>query len=195
MIIWLFGMTALAAQAARPTQPPTVPPAAIAAPPVAPAIDPARLAAAGRLLDAMHIERQYDAMFTQMIPLMTAQLFGSLKDDVKVPVALRNELAKPDQAAEAQRLFAVATLNGFKARYPELKAATAREYAALFTGDELAQLAAFYESPVGQKTLIAMPQLQAKLFPIGMAAGRAVGQEALRKTLERMQLGPGKPAA
>lgn len=170
-------------------QAPAAPPAPTAA------VDPARLAAAGRLLEAMHIDRQYDSMFSQLIPVMSVQLFGILKDNTTVPAALRSELAKPDRQAEAQRYFAEESLRGFKANYPAMKAATAREYAAIFTTDEIAQLSAFYASPVGQKALATMPQLQAKLMPIGMAAGQAVGQDAMRKTVEHMQIEPGKPKA
>ena len=185
---WVYGIVLLA-------QALTAPPVIVPNPPATTAVDPARLMAAERLLNATNIERMYDSMFTQMIPLMTVQVFGGLKDNVKVPTALRTELAKPEREAEAERIFAAEVLKGFKAEYPTMKAATAREYAAVFTVDEMNQLTAFYATPVGQKTLTTLPQLQAKIMPIGMRAGVKVGETAIRNTIERMQIGRGKPNA
>lgn len=159
------------------------------------AVDPARLAAATRLLDALDLDQQYDSIFKQLIPVMTVQVFGSLKDNVTVPTALRAELAKPDREAEAERLFASETLSGFKAEYPTMKAATAREYAAVFSIDEMDELTAFYVSSIGRKTLLVMPQLQAKIVPIGMAVGSKVGEAAFRKTIEHMKIKTGQPDA
>lgn len=188
-------MIALLLAAAMAQSAPAAPPV-VSAMPAAPAvIDPARLQAAERLLEAMHIDQQYDSMFSRMIPVMTVQVFATLKNDVQVPVALRTELAKPDRAAAAERIFAEQSLRGFKAHYAELKLATARAYAAAFELNELNQIAAFYQTPVDQKTLAVIPALQSKLMPIGMAAGVAVGQEAMRKTVEQMGFAPPRPKA
>lgn len=189
-------MSALILGLALIAQAQAAPPAVVPAPPVAPAAaDPVRLAAARRLLTATNIERMYDAMFTQLIPVMTVQVFSGLKDNVQVPAAIRTELAKPDREAAAERMFAAEVQKGFKAEYPDLKDATAREYAAVFTADEMDRLTAFYQSPLGQKTLAVMPQLQARIMPIGMRAGQKVGAAAIRNTIERLQLDHGKPAA
>jgi hypothetical protein len=183
---WLYGIAAMA-------QVLSAPPAIVAAPTAAVSVDPVRVSAAEQLLNAMKIEQSYDSMFMQIIPLMTVQIFSGLKDNIKVPVTLRNELAKPEREAAAERIFAAEVLKGLKAEYPSMKAKTAREYASVFTVDELKQLSAFYASPVGQKTLTVMPQLQAKIMPIGMQAGRKVGEAAFTTTMKRMQLGTGKP--
>ena len=190
----MIGLFVIAAAA----QPQLAPPSVIVPAPIPPlsataAIDPPRLAAAARLLDAIHVEQQYDGMFKVMIPIITSQLFATLPDNMKVPAPLRAELAKPERNAEAQRMFAAEAMAGFQKRYPALKAATAREYAALFDTDELQELAIFYESLIGRKALTVLPQLQAKLAPIGMAAGRAVGEEAMRRMVEQLGLEPGKP--
>ena len=186
---WLYGAALLAQTAAA--WPPEPTPTTIETP----AVNPARMAAATRLLDMLNLERRYDTIFKQMIPVMTLQVFGSLKDNVKVPAILRADLAKPEREAEAERLFATETLNGFKAEYPSMKAATAREYAIVFTTDEMNELTAFYASPIGRKTLSVMPQLQAKMIPIGMQMGRKVGEAAFLKTIERMKIDTGKPDA
>ncbi|MBA4048016.1 MAG: hypothetical protein C0476_05670 [Sphingomonas sp.] len=44
----------------------------------------------------------------------------------------------------------------------------------------------FYASPVGQKSLKLLPELQGRLFNLGAAAGAEVGQEAMRRTLESL---------
>ena len=180
-------------QAAMPPSANGVAPAAVAQGSTAHS-DPARLAAAERLLGLVHLEQQYDALFARLIPVMSVQVFTSIKDNVRVPAKIRTELADAASRAEAERIFAEETMKGFKARYPELRAVTAREYAAVFTADELDQLAAFYASPVGQKSLAAMPALQGKLMPIGMAAGRQVGAAAMQRTFDRLELPPRRPA-
>lgn len=158
-------------------------------------IDPARIAKAERVLDVIHIDRQYDSIFSRLTPLLTVQVFTSLKDNVRMPASVRSRLADPAELATAERIFAEETTKGFKTRYLELRTATAREYAAAFSAAELDQLATFYESPLGQKTLAVLPTLQAKLMPIGMAAGAQVGQDAMRRTFERMNLEPKGPKA
>ena len=183
-------LLAATAQASPPPAPPIV-----TVPATPTAVDPQRLAAAQQLLELMHLDQQYDGVFSRMIPVMTIQLFNSLKDNVKVPVSVRSSLADPAKAAEAERIFAEEASNGFKGRYVEMKTATAREYAAAFSLEDLTQLLGFYHSPVGQKTLTVLPALQAKLMPIGMAAGAQVGQAALKRTFERMKIEPASPKA
>lgn len=186
---WLYGVVLLA-QAATSSPPATVPASATTT-----FVAPARLAAAERLLDATNLDGMYNSIFKQLIPIITVQVFGSLKGNVKVPMRLRAELTKPEREAKAERIFATETLRGFKAEYPTMKAATAREYAAVFTIDEMDQLTAFYQSTVGQKTLLVMPQLQAKTMPFGMQVGRKVGEAPFLTTIERMKIDTVKPDA
>lgn len=172
------------------------PPILVQAPPVTVAASPAAVAAAERFLDLIHLDRQYDSIFSRMIPVMTVQVFTSLKDNVKMPAKIRAHLADPAKEAEAERVFADEVMKGFRARYAAMRTATAREYATVFTAEELGQLVAFYQTPLGQKTLAVLPTLQGKLFPIGMAAGREVGEIAMRRTFERLDLtSDRKPAA
>lgn len=168
------------------TVPPLPPRATVTPPRPADEADPARVRAATRVLMATHIEAQYDQAFGRLIPIITKQTFDSIKDNVKVPVALRNFLADESNLATAQREFAERVFKGFRARYPALIAATAREYAQAFTADELDALAAFYESTLGQKTLATLPALQGRLFNLGADMGRVVGEEAITQTLEHL---------
>ncbi|MBY0520678.1 MAG: DUF2059 domain-containing protein [Sphingomonas sp.] len=174
-------------QAASADEAPQQEPApAAASKPASEAPSPERVAAAEQLIRALHIEAQYDRIFLQLIPVMTSQVFDSLKDNVKAPTALRKKLADPDALASAKRFFASEALAAFKRRYPSLITATAKEYAAAFSLDELHGLAAFYAAPLGQKALNVLPGIQQKLYPIGAEAGRDVGVEAMRKTLDHI---------
>ncbi len=196
LALWLVS---LAQQAPADAPPPAVPPPA-PAPATAPASpgdaalpDPQRVAAAAALIEALHIERQYDALFGQMLPLLTQQVFSSIRDNATVDARLRSYLADEKHLASAQRLFAAECLAGFKRRYAALKSATATEYARAFTLDELRGLTSFYASPLGQKILNVQPALQQRLFPIGANAGREVGVEAMRTTLEKLIPGQQPP--
>lgn len=181
----MIGLILMILATAQQTPPPAqAPPPVVQVPPPAP--DSERLAAATRLVEALHIDRQYDSIFTLLIPAMTTQLFSSMRDSTKVSAQIRAYLADDAHRAEAQRLFAAEALKGFKARYAAFSAATASEYARAFTLDELRGLAAFYESPLGQKTLAVLPGLQQRLAPIGMSAGREVGIEAMKETLRKL---------
>ncbi|OYY79560.1 MAG: hypothetical protein B7Y43_00270 [Sphingomonas sp. 28-62-20] len=141
---------------------------------------------AAKLIEALHIEAQYDRIFLQLIPLLTTQLFDSLKDNVRVSGSLRDKLADAEQLGAAKRYFASAALTGFKDRYPALISATAKEYAASFSLDELKGLVDFYATPLGQKALTALPGIQQRLYPIGVNAGREVGIEAMQKTIDHI---------
>lgn len=184
-----------------PAAAPPPPPAALAPPTgAAPALpetqaapDPQRIAAATALIDALHIERQYDALFAQMLPPLTQQVFSSIRDNATVDARIRSYLADEKHLAAAQRLFAAEALAGFKRRYAAFKSATAAEYARAFTLEELVGLASFYASPLGQKILSVQPMLQQRLFPIGANAGRDVGVEAMRNTLEKLLPGEQPP--
>lgn len=185
MIALALLLAAAPVQAAAPVAPTPAP---------AVAVDSARLAEAGKVLDAFHLERQYDAIFAKLVPVLTVQIFSGLKDNVKIPEKVRAALQDDTRGGEAQRLFATKVMAGFKARYPTLREKTAREYAIAFTLDELNALNAFYLSPIGQKTLTALPELQNKLFGLGATLGRTVGEDAMRATLEEMKLGEERPA-
>ena len=166
--------------------PPAPPPAASAVAPTA-----AGLEAARRLLKATNIEQQYDLNFARLIPLVTKQIFNSIKDNSKVPPRVRNFLNDPANLDRAERDFAERLKKGFQQRYPRLIDEAARAYAQAFTVEELNALAAFYDSPLGQKTLAELPELQNKLFMVGGTLGMEVGKEAIRQTLEALLPEPG----
>jgi len=157
--------------------------------------DPDRIAAADALMTKMGLERQYDAIMAQMIPLATSQLFDGLEHNNQVPAKLREALSEPNRMAAFKRDFAERFAKAFRARYPEMRALTDREYARAFTAAELRELTAFYGTPLGQKTLSVMPELQQRLFPVGVKVGRETGEAAMRATIEHLIPADQRPAA
>lgn len=157
------------------------------------AAEPGRIAAATRLLAVMDIDSQYDSILGQMIPVMSAQVFQQVRDNVKTPDSVRRRLDDPAQLAKLREIFAEEATREFRARYGKMRTETAQEYARLFTADELNELAAFYERPVGRKALQVLPQLQQRLFPIGMRVGVEAGRAAMTTTLERVSLDAKRP--
>ena len=97
-------------------------------------------------------------------------------------------------------------LDSMKQRYPEVPAAAwaelAREvkaeefvglaaliYAKHLTVDEMQQLQAFYESPIGQKVLQAMPAILQESVVAGQEWGREVAARILRRLKEQGHAG------
>lgn len=175
-----------------PASPQKEPVVTIAVPPaVKPEAD--RIVAANRLLTTMKIDAQYDSMLAQMIPLMSAQVFQQVRDNVKTSDTVRRHLDDPTRIAQLRKVFAEEIAKEFRARYGKLRQETAREYARLFTAEELNEIADFYERPAGRKALEVIPQLQQRLFPIGVRIGAEAGEAAMKTTLERHSLVPERP--
>lgn len=164
---------------------PSLPAIEVPAPVPSPAIDPARLASAHRLLGIIQIEQQYDQLLSRMIPVLSVQIFSSLKDNVRVPARLREYLAHPENEAAARGIFSSEAIKAFKAQYPDMRRATALEYARIFSAAELDQLTSFYATPLGKKALSALPELQNRLMPVGMLAGQKAGQAAIHEMVSQ----------
>jgi len=160
-------------------------------PPVAP--EAKTIAAANRLLTAMNIDAQYDSILGQMIPVMSAQVFQQVRDNVQTPDSVRRQLDDPAKLAKLREIFAEEVTKEFRARYGKIRTETAREYARLFTAEELNEIADFYSRPAGRKALEVMPQLNERLFPIGMRIGAEAGRAAMKTTLERHSLASERP--
>lgn len=192
MILISFAMAMLSAAPVPQQAPPVV---AISPPTGSTAIDPLRMAAAEKLVVALRIEAQYDAIFGRLIPAMSTQIFDNLSNNVQVPVSLRNHLADPAHLRDARQRFSQLAVAAFKSRYPQMIKATAAEYAREFSVDELNELAAFYATPLGQKALSVLPAIQQRLFPIGEAMGREVGREVMLKVLDEIDAATPQPKA
>jgi hypothetical protein len=135
-------------------------------PPPAPANTSASNASVRALLDAMHyretVVANNKAMSEQLLNVMRSQGEASIRNNPKLDDAARKaEMAK----MEKQLPKAVAAVQGVLTDpkvVEEMYAEAAGLYARYFTPQEMDQLAAFYRSPTGQKTLNVMPQLTAE---------------------------------
>ncbi len=117
--------------------------------------DEARLKAASELLDAMDMERNFEQM---------------------IEVALESQLTQKPELASYRHVFSAffARHMSYEALAPKLAAV----YAAEFTTEEMAQVKAFYATPVGRKFTQRMPEL--------FARGAQVGQDAVQAHLPEL---------
>jgi hypothetical protein len=60
-------------------------------------------------------------------------------------------------------------------------------YAQRFTKDEMLEIAAFYETPVGQKAIRELRPLMLEASKIGQTIGQRLGQEAGQRAFNRIQ--------
>jgi hypothetical protein len=114
--------------------------------------DPKRAAAAEELLKVMHT----DELMAKQKEAMQKMMAGFL------PKTLT-----PDQLKKAQDAQAVALDAIFKElTWESLKPDFVEIYSEVFTTEELTQLTEFYKTPIGQKLIEKMPELQAKSMQI-----------------------------
>ena len=115
--------------------------------------DPARVAAARRVLDASGVA---DLMISAMKATIPAQ-----------------RAATPQLPAEFWTRFEERIVQ----EAPQLVDSIAAVYAGTFTLQELQQLAAFHESPIGRRVREAQPALLTESTAIGQRWGRRIGAE------------------
>ena len=131
---------------------------------------PERLAAARDLLQATNT----DAQFATVIPMM----FGQLKQSIPP--------SGPQMQEELDKVFNEIQQQ-FIDRRQEVLDQIAILYAKRFTAEEMKALADFYRSPLGQKFIVAVPELTAEAMRLGNVWGRQIGIEAERKVREEMR--------
>lgn len=147
-------------------------------------VAPGSTASARKLIDLMGVERQFDLMFVQLMPLMTGNIVQALAKDG--PPAIHKELETEEGKARINGILGEEIMKSLRARYGDLKKNAAREYAAIFSESELQGLITFYGSPLGAKTLKALPELQQKLSAAGRDIGMVAGMEAVPRAMERI---------
>jgi len=147
---------------------------------------PGTVETARKLIGTMKLNRTYDAMFAALIPMMADAVMGSLEHDSRTTALISQiEASRPDGRLHLKAIFSEEFAAAIRARYPALEEATAKEYAGAFTEQELQTLLAFYQSGVGAKALVVLPQLQARIGEAGRKIGQEAGAEAGRKGIER----------
>jgi hypothetical protein len=112
----------------------------IAAPVAAQEPTPGQLRAAERLMSAMHLESNWAPMQDQLV----RQIYQAFPDT--------SRFIKESERS-MRELFAK------RFTWERMKPEYVRMYASFYTEDELRQLTAFYESPVGQKSLQIAPEV------------------------------------
>ena len=150
--------------------------AALAAPPSAPAMqpltvvsvtrlapDPAALAAADRLLDAMH----YDSLIDRTIEALVAEAQKTF------PQQMEQRLGQPLPKELKDQLFAVIAAsmrNSMSANRAEMRRGTALIYASRFSIAEIEHLIELQKDPVMAKMQAEMPGIATESTALGRAA-------------------------
>jgi hypothetical protein len=143
-------------------------------PPVAaaaPAPTDSRLAAAMDLLQATDAKGNMETFIDSMLPVIVDGLrrthSGVSEDTLKLfQTACREEMVSSlDDQLKLQ----------------------AQIYAEHFSEDELRALVAFYRSDTGRKYITEMPLIMKEVMPLGQAWGRNIGEQAVRRAIERLQ--------
>ncbi len=115
---------------------------------------------------------------TQSMELLARQMLPlAAKVD---PNAAQLELTDADFARMAQLIG-----EEFGKRFPSLVEEMAPIYANNFTNDELRELIAFYDSPIGRKLVEKQPILSQQGAALGQAWGQRIGQEAGQEAYRR----------
>jgi hypothetical protein len=136
----------------------------------APAADSATVEATKQMLDAMKVREMMVQSLRQLEQIMPQQLSASvaqmIQADTKMTAAQKKEALEkfekrlPATTAQMHALFSDATL------VDDMVAEMVPLYANTYTVDEIRQLSAFYQSPLGQKMLASTPKLMAQSMEI-----------------------------
>ncbi|MCE3265204.1 MAG: hypothetical protein K0R43_4283 [Pseudoduganella sp.] len=150
-------------------------------------VAPASAAAVRELLDAMNYRTAWKASMEQIIKtmpnIMRQQAEAGLRADTSLTDAQRKEKqAKLDADLPKMSAVLAGVFND-----PALMADMEKEMIALysrhFTPDELKQIAAYYRTPVGAKSMRLMPQVMAE----SMAIGQRITLPRIQKAMEQFQ--------
>lgn len=90
------------------------------------------------------------------------------------------ERANPGKTAEINEVIGLMQAE-FAKEIPAMIDAMAAVYAGHFTKDELAEVTAFYDSPVGRKMVKEMPQIVAETLTVAQTFGQKIAVEVLSK--------------
>ncbi|WP_338771582.1 DUF2059 domain-containing protein [Massilia sp. METH4] len=128
-------------------------------------------AAARELLDAMNYRATTTAAMKQMTANMPAMMRGGAEQSIRNNAQLSDK-EKAEKLAQVDKMVpqAVAAITKVledPKLTDEMMAEVVPLYARHFTADEMKQLAAFYRTPVGRKSLQAMPKLMGEAMQVG----------------------------
>ncbi|GGX91438.1 DUF2059 domain-containing protein [Massilia dura] len=156
--------------------------AAVPAPAAQAAVDPAAAAAVRELLVAMDYRNVVSASFRQMTAAMPAMIKsgaeGAVRNDPKLSDAERTKKLAELEQGLPKVVDAIGRMYADPALVDEMLEAMVPIYARHYTVDEMRQLATFYKTPVGVKSLRLMPQL--------MGEGMQVGQQIITPRMNKL---------
>lgn len=125
----------------------------IAVPVTAQEPTPGQLRAAERMVAVMQLESNWGPVTEQMV----RNIHQAVPDTGGLSAESAREY-RETMVKEMREMFAE------KMSWERMQPEYVRLYASLYTEQELRQLTAFYESPVGQKTIRIQPEVAAKTF-------------------------------
>jgi uncharacterized protein len=137
------------------------------APAAAPAIDPAKAADIQRLIEVAGMKKLISETMAGMVVNVRPTLEHSLP-----PGPYREKLI----ALFLERLQS-------KLQPQQFMDMAAAAYDKYLTDDEIKGLTAFYQTPLGQKTLTILPQLTIELQKQGMQLGEQAGRDSMQEVL------------
>jgi hypothetical protein len=135
---------------------------------------PAAEKAADRLIVAQHLKEQ----MTGMLPVIVDKVMRAV---------MQAQAQDKAREQEARKIVIEEFSASFGKTIPTLIAKHRDLYLAMFDADELAGLATFYETPLGQKFIAKSPLIQAEMAKFGAEAGRAAGIDAQTRILDRLR--------
>lgn len=148
---------------------------------------PANAAAVRELLDAMNYRTMWKASMDQMsktMPdIMRQQMESAIKADASMNDAQRREALLKMEAELPKVSEVVSGVLNDPALMSEMEAEMIALYARHFTAEELKQIAAYYRTPVGQKSMQLMPQVMAE----SMAIGQRLTMPRMQKAMEQFR--------
>ena len=178
----LMSFAAVAAIASAPVLAQNAAPQAAAAG----AVDPAAAAAVRELLKAMDYRNVVAASFRQMTASLPAAIKGgaegAVRNDPKLSDAERTKKLAELEQGLPKVVDAIGRMYADPALVDEMLEAMVPIYARHYTIDEMRQMAAFYQTPVGQKSLRLMPQLMAE----GMQVGQRIMMPRMNKLMQEL---------
>jgi hypothetical protein len=127
--------------------------------------DPAAIAKAKEVMAAAHSDKMADQMVTLM----------------EKPLSQLIESANPGHGKEVADLLRERFIPEMRKRLPEFTDMAARIYAKHFTVEDLDQLVAFYDSPIGKKLVAEQSAMLAETSAVAQAWGQNLALEVLRK--------------
>jgi uncharacterized protein len=166
----------------------TLPPASASEP-----IDAAKEAAINRLLDAMEFEKTMAQAMNMMKVAMPRQMLDGARAAIESSKLAEDKKREAIARIEAEMpALSDTLLNQFlgKEFLDDVQKNTIRIYSRHFTTEEIDQLAAFYRSPVGQKTLAKMPVIMQESVQFAMQQMQRTAPLIEKEVMKRF-----KPAA